>query len=184
MEVYTTKLKDVIVIEPEIFKDQRGFFQETYHLDRYRAAGIVCDFVQDNMSFSTKGTLRGLHYQYPHGQAKLVSVLKGEVFDVAVDIRQGASTFGEWEGVILSGDNHRQLFIPEGFAHGFCVLSEDAIFSYKCSDFYTPQDEFGIIWSDPDINIRWPIDNPALSKKDQCYNRLSGVNPSVLPKYN
>lgn len=181
MEIQSTRLDGVIIIVPSVFKDPRGFFLETYQTNRYREIGINRDFVQDNLSYSIKNALHGLHYQYPRGQAKLVSVIKGEVFDVAVDIRQGSPTFGQWEGVRLSADNHRQLFVPEGFAHGFCVLSDDAIFSYKCSDYYAPGAEHGIVWNDPAIGIKWPVENPLLSEKDDRYPCLSDVAESELP---
>lgn len=183
MKIQSTRLDGVIIIMPSVFTDPRGFFLETYHSSRYREIGIECDFVQDNLSHSTKDTLRGLHYQHPHGQAKLVSVIKGEVFDVAVDIRRGSPTFGQWGGVRLSAENHRQLFVPEGFAHGFCVLSDDAIFSYKCSDYYAPGAEHGIVWNDPAIGIKWPVESPLLSEKDGRYPCLSDVAESALPSF-
>lgn len=180
MNVIPTSLKDVLIIEPKLFKDQRGFFMETYHREKYRQFGIDRVFVQDNLSYSAKGTLRGLHYQITKPQAKLVQVMKGEVFDVAVDIRPGSPTFGKWTGVYLSSENCRQLFIPEGFAHGFCVLSDDAIFCYKCSEFYAPSDEGGILWSDPDIGIEWLIQEPIVSEKDAKYPRLRERTPDQL----
>ena len=167
MNIIKTVLEDVVIIEPEVFRDNRGFFMETYSRDRYKEAGVVCDFVQDNLSYSVKGTLRGLHFQIKRPQAKLVQVITGEIFDVAVDIRPGSSTFGKWTGVYLSEKNKRQLFIPEGFAHGFCVISETAHFLYKCSNFYFQHDEGGIIWSDPDIGIDWPVKDPIVSEKDK-----------------
>ncbi|MBW1835952.1 MAG: dTDP-4-dehydrorhamnose 3,5-epimerase [Deltaproteobacteria bacterium] len=172
MIIKTTSLKGVLIIEPDIFSDNRGFFLETFNQNRYAEYGIARTFVQDNLSFSVKGTLRGLHFQNQHPQAKLVQAIAGEVFDVAVDIRPGSDTFGRWEGIHLSDQNKRQLFIPEGFAHGFCVLSETAHFLYKCTDFYTPDDEGGIIWSDPDIAIDWPIKKPIVSDKDKQFPRL------------
>lgn len=183
MQILPTRLDGVLIIVPRAFTDPRGFFMETYQAMRYKQCGIACEFVQDNLSHSTKNTLRGLHYQYPHGQAKLVSVIKGEVFDVAVDIRQGSPNFGRWEGVHLSADNHRQLFIPEGFAHAFCVLSDNAIFSYKCSDYYSRQAEHGIAWNDPELGIRWPVVNPLLSEKDGRYPRLRDIPDSELPVF-
>ena len=173
MVIKTTSLDGVLIIEPDIFRDNRGFFLETFNQNRYAEYGIARTFVQDNLSFSVKGTLRGLHFQNQHPQAKLVQAITGEVFDVAVDIRPGSDTFGRWEGIHLSDQNKRQLFIPEGFAHGFCVLSETAHFLYKCTDFYTPEDEGGIIWSDPDIAIDWPIKKPIVSDKDNQFPRLS-----------
>ena len=172
MKILSTKFSEVIVISPRIFQDPRGYFFETFQAERYKDNGILCNFVQDNLSCSQKNTLRGLHYQHPHGQAKLVSVVRGEVLDVVVDVRKGSPTFGQWEGVVLSSENHRQLFVPEGFAHGFCVLSEDALFTYKCSDYYAPHAEHGIVWNDPDIGIEWPIEKPLLSEKDARYPRL------------
>ncbi len=180
MNVIPTSLEGVLTIEPKVFRDQRGFFMETYHREKYRQFGIDRVFVQDNLSYSAKGTLRGLHYQITKPQAKLVQVMKGEVFDVAVDIRPGSPTFGKWTGVYLSAENCRQLFIPEGFAHGFCVLSDDAIFCYKCSEFYAPQDEGGILWSDPDIGIEWLIEDPIVSEKDARYPRLRERTPDQL----
>lgn len=180
MNVISTAIDDVRVIEPRVFSDQRGYFLETYHRERYRDAGIVCEFVQDNLSFSVRGTLRGLHYQIRHPQAKLVQVISGEVFDVAVDLRIGSPTFGKWAGVVLSSENKRQLFIPEGFAHGFCVTSETALFLYKCSDFYDPQDEGGLLWSDPDVGICWPVESPLLSAKDAVFPRLCDIPEEKL----
>lgn len=181
MNVITASLEGVLIIEPDIFNDNRGFFMETYNRDRYRKYDINRIFVQDNLSFSVQGTLRGLHYQIKHPQAKLVQVITGQIFDVAVDIREGSSTFGKWIGVHLSDKNKRQLFIPEGFAHGFCVLSETAHFLYKCSDFYAPEDEGGILWSDPDIGIDWPVKDPIISEKDKKYPYLSDLLPEQLP---
>jgi len=183
MKVLKTSLEEVLIVEPQVFSDSRGFFMETYHKDRYEQNGIDVVFVQDNFSSSVQGTLRGLHYQFPNAQKKLVQVLKGEVFDVAVDIRMGSPTFGKWIGVYLTETNRRQLFIPEGFAHGFAVLSSEAVFLYKCSDFYAPRSEKGIIWNDPDLNIEWPIAEPILSEKDMQYPRLQDVNSEGLPSY-
>ena len=183
MDIQSTDLHGVKIVIPNVFRDTRGYFFESYQAKRYSETGITCNFVQDNVSFSTTNTLRGLHYQHPNAQAKLVSVLKGEVFDVAVDIRRGAPTFGRWEGAVLSAENNRQLFIPEGFAHGFCVLSEDVVFSYKCSEFYTPTSEHGILWSDPDIRIAWPVEAPLLSDKDAGYPLLRDVADEDLPEY-
>jgi dTDP-4-dehydrorhamnose 3,5-epimerase len=178
-----TDLPGVVILEPRVFGDPRGYFFETYNQARYREAGVAETFVQDNLSFSAHGVLRGLHFQNPHAQAKLVSVLQGEVYDVAVDIRVGSPTFGKFVGVILSGENKRQLYIPQGFAHGFCVTSETALFTYKCSDVYAPEHEGGIAWNDPDIGIRWPIDRPNLSAKDQKYPRLKELDRSRLFEY-
>lgn len=175
MNVIPTALEGVLIIEPRVFDDPRGYFMETHHRKRYREAGIDCEFVQDNISYSVQGTLRGLHYQLPHAQAKLVQVLTGEIYDVAVDIRRGSTTFGKWVGVYLSDKNHRQLFVPSGFAHGFCVKSQTAHVLYKCSDFYSPPDEKGVLWSDPGIGIDWPIHGPILSAKDGRYPCLSDI---------
>ncbi|VEN74290.1 dTDP-4-deoxyrhamnose-3,5-epimerase [Candidatus Desulfarcum epimagneticum] len=172
MNIQTCAVPGPLIIEPDVFGDPRGFFMETYHRKRYEKAGIPHVFVQDNLSFSAKGVLRGLHFQKTRPQAKLVQALAGEVFDVAVDIRPGSETFGKWEGTLLSDKNKRQFFVPEGFAHGFCVISETALFAYKCSDFYDPEDEGGILWSDPDIGIDWPVENPVVSEKDR---RLPGL---------
>ena len=157
MKVIETTLPGVIVIEPKVFGDQRGFFQETYHAQRYREAGLDVTFVQDNHSRSRRGVLRGLHYQMIQMQGKLVSVTRGEVFDVAVDIRKGSATFGQWYGTHLNDENHRQMYVPPGYAHGFCVLSETVDFIYKCTDYYHPQSEKGVLWNDPEIGIEWPI---------------------------
>lgn len=173
MRIIETKLPGVLIIEPDVFEDQRGFFFESYSYRKYAALGITDVFVQDNHSRSVRGTLRGLHYQAPPGQAKLVRVALGEVFDVAVDIRWGSPTFGQWVGVTLSAENKRQLYIPVGFAHGFCVTSEVADFLYKCSNYYSPQDERGIAWDDPDLAIAWPISTPILSQRDQSHPRLA-----------
>jgi dTDP-4-dehydrorhamnose 3,5-epimerase len=183
MNIVETKLPGVFIVEPKVFGDSRGFFFETWQRQRYEEVGIKGEFVQDNVSFSSRGVLRGLHYQNPHAQGKLVTVLQGEVFDVAVDIRVGSPTFGQWEGVILSGDNHRQLWIPPGFAHGFCVVSETAYFSYKCTDVYTPQAEGGVSWNDPEIGIEWPVREVALSDKDKVYSRLKDIPLERLPKF-
>ena len=183
MKILRTDIEDVLVIEPIVFSDDRGFFLETYHKAKYQERGIPVEFVQDNLSFSVKGTLRGLHYQHPHGQAKLVQVLAGHVYDVTVDVRKGSKNFGQWVGFHLSDENRRQVYIPEGFAHGFCALSETVLFSYKCSDLYTPECERGVLWADPDLAIDWPIDNPILSKKDAAYPRLKDVPAEWLPGY-
>jgi len=166
MKSIKTKLPGVIILEPDVYKDDRGFFFESFRENRYAEYGIDLPFVQDNVSRSCKNVLRGLHTQKEHAQGKLVQALVGQVFDVAVDLRTGSPTFGEWESVILDDQNHRQFYVPPGFAHGFCVLSDDAIFAYKCTDYYTFEYEVGIRWDDPDIGIKWPIENPILSGKD------------------
>jgi dTDP-4-dehydrorhamnose 3,5-epimerase len=183
MRVITTDLPGVLIIEPEVFGDARGFFLESYHARRYAEAGVPDHFIQDNHSRSWRGVLRGLHYQLTHPQGKLVWVTSGEIFDVAVDIRRGSPTFGHWVGVTLSEDNHRQLYISPGFAHGFCVLSETVDFLYKCTDFYHPEDEGGVLWCDPDIGIQWPLTTPVLSEKDQRYTLLADVPLERLPMY-
>lgn len=165
-----TAVEGVVVVDARSFGDGRGAFMETYRRPDFVAGGIDADFVQDNQSSSTRGVLRGLHFQVSHPQAKLVRVVSGEVFDVAVDLRPGSPTLGRWEGVVLSGENRRQLFVPRGFAHGFCVLSEAAVFCYKCDDVYHPDDEGGIAWDDPDLAVAWPLpagEGPVLSEKDR-----------------
>jgi len=181
MNIVTTSIEGILIIEPEVFKDSRGFFMETYNRNRYMKAGIDTVFVQDNLSYSVKGTVRGLHFQVRNPQAKLVQIISGEIFDVVVDIRQGSATFGKWTGFHLSDRNKRQLFVPQGFAHGFCVLSETAHFLYKCSDFYAPDDEGGIIWSDPAIGIDWPVKDPIISEKDKQYPYLYDLTEEQLP---
>ena len=183
MKTIATPLEGLVVIEPRIFGDNRGFFLETHHRQRYRDCGIDRIFVQDNLSFSVKGTLRGLHFQITKPQAKLVQALTGEIFDVAVDIRPHSTTFGQWFGIRLSEHNKCQLFIPEGFAHGFCVLSEGAHFSYKCSEYYDPQDEGGILWSDRGLGIDWPIKSPILSEKDSRFPCLADLAPDILTRW-
>lgn len=167
MKIINTKLKDCVIIEPKVFGDDRGFFLETFHEERYKSeAGILLPFVQDNYSRSSKNVLRGLHFQKVKPQGKLVRVVSGEVYDVAVDIRDDSETYGQWQSVILSDENKRQFWIPPGFAHGFVVLSDYADFEYKCTSFYDPSDEGSIIWNDKDIGIDWPITSPNLSQKD------------------
>jgi dTDP-4-dehydrorhamnose 3,5-epimerase len=176
LKITRTKLNDCVIIEPEVFGDNRGFFLETFQSERYaNLAGIKIPFVQDNYSRSSKGVLRGLHFQRTKPQGKLVRVVRGEVYDVAVDIRHDSSTFGLWEGVLLSEENKTQLWVPPGFAHGFVVLSEIADFEYKCTDYYDPQDEGSILWNDFDLAINWPISNPKLSLKDMNANRLADL---------
>ena len=173
MKISHSKLKGCVIIEPRVFGDERGFFLETFQAVRYeQEAGIDLPFVQDNHSRSARGVLRGLHFQKTKPQGKLVRVVRGEVYDVAVDIRKGSATFGEWEGVILSEDNKKQFWVPPGFAHGFVVLSDTADFEYKCTDYYDPSDEDSILWSDADLSITWPIANPVLSTKDESAKRL------------
>jgi len=181
MNVIQTSISGLIVIEPKVFSDQRGFFLETFRSQRYADFGIDQPFVQDNQSRSSEGVLRGLHFQKRYPQGKLLYVTRGAVFDVAVDLRAGSPTFGKWESVILSDENHRQFYVPPGFAHGFCVLSEVADFCYKCTDVYHPEDEEGILWNDPDIGIQWPISDPVLSEKDRAFSRLAELKPDDLP---
>lgn len=184
MNIIETPLPDVVLLEPKVFGDERGYFMETYSLSRYMTQGITLPFVQDNESFSRRGILRGLHYQLKQPQGKLVRVEQGEVYDVALDIRVGSPTFGQWHGVLLSGENKRQFYVPPGFAHGFCVLSETATFLYKCTDYYAPGDEYGILWNDPDLKIDWPIgQSPLLSEKDSVLPCLKAVEPQFLPSF-
>lgn len=166
MKIVETRLPGVLIIEPTVFGDARGFFVESFQAERYKEAGIDLPFVQDNHSRSTKGVLRGLHFQRTRPQGKLVRVSRGSVWDVAVDIAPASSTFGQYVGVELNDENHRQLWVPPGYAHGFCVLSEVADFQYKCTDFYCPEDEGALVWNDPDVNISWPVEQPLLSDKD------------------
>ena len=178
MKVIPTDLPGVLIIEPVVHRDARGFFMETYHAPRYRAAGIDTTFVQTNQSRSTRGSLRGLHWQEgAHPQAKLIRVVVGEVFDVAVDVRPDSPTFGKWVGVNVSAENFKQLYIPVGFAHGFCVLSEAAELEYQCSDIYDPASERGVMWNDPDLAIEWPVSHPVLSERDQRHPPLRVLRP-------
>ena len=183
MKVIETGLPGVLLLEPKVFGDARGFFMETWQAARYREAGMPERFVQDNHSRSRRGVLRGLHYQLTQPQGKLVWVTRGAVFDVAVDIRQGSPNFGRWYGCLLDDVDHRQLYIPPGFAHGFCVVSEEADFFYKCTDYYHPQSERGIACDDPEIAIDWPLREVSLSAKDQQNPRLSAQPPENLPVY-
>lgn len=183
MNVIETDLPGVLILEPKVFGDDRGFFMETWNGRRYEELGIPNRFVQDNLSFSAHGVLRGLHFQNPQPQGKLVSVLRGEVFDVAVDIRTGSPTFGLWTGATLSAENKRQFWVPEGFAHGFVVTGEDALFSYKCTDYYAPEHDGSILWNDPEIGIEWPVEAPTLSGKDGSAPPLAGMPEGTLPVY-
>ena len=175
MKIIPTELEGAVIIEPDVHKDGRGFFLESYHAEKYRKAGITATFVQDNHSASTRGTLRGLHAQQEHPQGKLLRVIAGEIFDVAVDARKGSPTFGRWVSFDLSAKNCRQVYVPPGFFHGFCVLSETAQVEYKCTDFYAPGDELGVIWNDPEIGVDWPVKDPILSAKDAALPRLSEI---------
>lgn len=182
MKVIPTELPGVLVIEPNVFRDPRGFFLETYHARRYGEAGVEAVFVQDNHSASGRGTLRGLHAQEWHPQAKLVRVIEGEIWDVAVDIRVGSPTYGRHAAVTLTAEDQRQIFVPAGFAHGFCVLSERAQVEYKCTDYYHPEDELRILWNDPELAIPWPVEAPLLSDKDRGAEPLSALQHR-LPRY-
>lgn len=180
MKVTESRLKGVYLIKPRVYEDSRGSFFESYHQDRYKDHGIEVDFVQDNYVRSTHGVLRGMHYQVKRGQAKLIWVPQGEVFDVAVDLRKDSATFGQWDGYTLSSKNKHQLFVPAGFAHGYCVMSKTADFAYKCSNYYFPEDEGGLIWNDPKVGIEWPIEDPVLSENDQNHPTLE---KAALPDF-
>ena len=179
MKFTPTKLPEVLLVQPDVHRDARGFFLESFHAGKYREAGIEGAFVQDNHSASTRGTLRGLHAQWRKPQGKLVRVLQGEIWDVAVDARLGSPRFGQWVGVALSSENHHQLWVPAGFIHGFCVTSERAEVEYKCTDLYDPGGELGVIWNDPDIGIEWPVREPVLSGKDAAAPRLKDVTEKL-----
>ena len=183
MRVEPAPLEGVLLVRPDVFQDDRGFFMETYREARYEEHGIPTRFVQDNLSRSRRGTLRGLHFQHPQAQAKLVQAVRGEIFDICVDIRQGSPDFGRWFGLRLSSDEPVQLFVPEGFAHGFCALSDEALLLYKSSRPYAPDCDAGILWSDPDIGIAWPVEDPLLSPKDRALPRLRDLPRENLPAY-
>ncbi len=183
MNIIKTPIPDLVLIEPKVFGDSRGYFYESWQKARYSDAGIHEDFVQDNISLSSKGILRGLHFQNPFAQGKLVSVLKGCVFDVAVDIRLGSPSFGQFFGTEISEDNHRQLYVPPGFAHGFCVVSESALFMYKCTQYYNPKAELSLAWNDPKLAIPWPVKDPTLSDKDRNALFLSELPKEKLLPY-
>lgn len=172
MRIVETPLEGVVVIEPRVHEDPRGFFLESYRADRYAEAGLPSSFVQDNHSRSVRNTLRGLHWQWRRPQGKLIRVVAGVVFDVAVDVRPESKTFGQWYGVTISADNFRQIYVPPGFAHGFCVMSDTAQLEYKCTDYYDPGGEAGLIWNDPDVGIVWPTDAPLLSSRDERHPSL------------
>jgi len=180
MKVLTCDIAGLLILEPQVFGDARGYFLETYNERRYREAGLDATFVQDNLSFSRRGILRGLHFQNPNPQGKLLQVLQGEVFDVAVDVRLSSPTFGKWHGLVLSAENKRQFYIPPGFAHGFLVTSETALFHYKCTEMYSPKDEMAIRWDDPAIGIRWPLKDPLLSERDSKALRLNDAPEARL----
>ncbi|AFE10124.1 dTDP-4-dehydrorhamnose 3,5-epimerase [Corallococcus coralloides DSM 2259] len=181
MKVTPLAIPDVLLIEPKVFGDDRGFFLESFHAKRYADVGVVGPFVQDNLSRSVKGTLRGLHFQEPNAQGKLVQCLAGAVWDVAVDIRKGSPTFGRWVAAELTGENKHQLWVPAGFAHGFCVVSDSADFFYKCTALYSPESERSVAWNDPDLAIPWPVKEPLLSPKDQRAPQLKDA--PVLPVF-
>lgn len=183
MQKISTSLPDVWELQPKVFRDARGFFLESYHQQKLTDLGIPDAFVQDNHSRSAKGTLRGLHFQFRHAQAKLCRVVEGEALDVAVDVRLGSPTFGKWTSVLLSAERHNQIFIPKGFAHGFVALTDSVQFLYKCSDVYDPASEYGILWNDPDVAISWGVANPLLSEKDANYSTLASLPREFLPRY-
>ncbi len=183
MQITETNLAEVRLIQPRVFGDARGFFMETWNQARYAEIGLPSTFVQDNLSFSRRGVLRGLHFQNPNGQGKLVYVLQGEVFDVAVDVRLGSPNFGQSATAVLSADNKRQFYIPPGFAHGFCVTSETALFTYKCTEFYDPKAEASVLWNDPALGIAWPVEAPDLSAKDAAAPTLADFPRDRLPVY-
>jgi dTDP-4-dehydrorhamnose 3,5-epimerase len=172
----------VKIVETEVFGDARGFFMEAWRADRYAQAGLPERFVQDNVSRSARGVVRGLHFQHPHAQGKLIYCLEGEIFDVAVDVRAGSPRFGKWTGVWLTGPSRRQVYIPPGFAHGFCVTSETALVAYKCTDVYHPETEMGVLWNDPDVGIAWPAIEPCTSERDRAFPRLRDVPADRLPR--
>jgi len=183
MEVRETRLPGVLEIVPDVRGDDRGVFWESFNVERYAALGVPEVFKQDNVSFSTRGVLRGLHLQQPRSQGKLAYVLDGRVFDVAVDVRTGSEHFGQWVGLELSSESKNQLWVPAGFAHGFCVLSETALFTYKCTDTYAPDCELIVAWNDPAIGIEWPISDPVLSERDQAAPPLTEIAREALPKF-
>jgi len=178
MQFHPTELAGVVVVEPKVFEDDRGFFMESYHRPKFAAAGIDAEFVQDNHSRSRRGVLRGLHYQLNHPQGKLIRVIQGEIYDVAVDLRRSSPTFGCWYGCALSAGNRRQMYVAPGFAHGFCVTSETAEVIYKCTDIYRPEDEQTLLWNDPELGITWPVEKPTISLKDE-----RGLPLSATPCY-
>jgi dTDP-4-dehydrorhamnose 3,5-epimerase len=182
LKIETTPLKGLLIIEPVVYTDSRGHFVETYQDLRYREMGVADNFVQDNLAFSHKDVLRGLHFQIKSPQAKLIQAISGEIYDVAVDVRPGSATFGQWFSVQLSAQNRRQLLVPAGFAHGYCVLTETATVIYKCSDYYHPEDEGGVLWSDPAIGIDWPVRRPVVSDKDEGLPLLETLGPEQLPQ--
>ena len=184
MDIHTIAIPGIIVIQPKVFGDERGYFFESFQEKRYEAAGIKEHFIQDNFSSSTKGVLRGLHYQLNYPQGKLVTVVKGKVLDVMIDIRVGSPTFGQHYSIILDGERHNQVYVPPGLAHGFYVLTDDVVFAYKCTDVYHPEDEYGVFWNDPTLGVEWGItDEPKLSTKDQKNPLLKDIPAAHLPKF-
>ena len=183
MQRIETSLPGVLELRPKVFHDTRGLFFETYHLARFSELGIADSFVQDNHSCSRKGTLRGLHYQLRHPQAKLCRVVEGQALDVVVDVREGSPYFGKWTSLVLSAENHSQIYVPAGFAHGFLALSDTVQFLYKCSDFYHPEDEYGVLWSDPGLKICWGAVSPVVSEKDAKLPSLATIPRERLPRY-
>lgn len=181
MLIKETEFDGLLLIETDCHEDPRGFFMETWHKKKYQQLGLKADFVQDNLSYSSYGVIRGLHFQHPYGQGKLVYVIEGEIYDVVVDIRRNSPTFAQWAGYYLSGKNRRQIYIPVGFAHGFCVTSATALFAYKCTDYYKPETEKGILWNDPYLKINWPIAEPILSDKDLAFPLLNEMKEIDLP---
>lgn len=175
MNIIKTKLSGVVIVEPKVFGDSRGFFKEIFHKQRYAEAGICTEFVQDNYSRSSKGVLRGMHFQKKKPQGKLIQCLRGEILDVILDIDKNSSTYGQYESIKLSDENHRQIYMPPGYAHGFCVLSEMADISYKCTEIYDPNDEGGVAWNDPNVDIKWPVPDPVLSAKDLNHPHLKDL---------
>ena len=180
MEVIKSEFSELLLIKPKIFGDSRGWFFESWNKERYEEAGIQDNFVQSNVSYSTKGVLRGLHYQKPYTQGKLVFVLQGQVWDVVVDLRRTSPTFGKWKGFTLTGEGKEQLYVPKGFSHGFCVLSDTALFQYMCTDKYSPASEQGIMWNDKTLNIPWPVDDPIISDKDTRHPEFTELSTSLL----
>tara|TARA_B110001454_G_scaffold102045_1_gene96355 strand:- start:429 stop:992 length:564 start_codon:yes stop_codon:yes gene_type:complete len=183
MKVEKTRLDGLVVIHPDVHDDKRGYFFESYNKPLFKSLGIPSDFVQDNQALSGKNTLRGLHYQLKHPQGKLIQVTLGKVYDISLDIRHGSPTFGQYFGIVLSDKNFNIVYVPEGFAHGYAVLSDTAIFQYKCTETYHPEDEHGIKWNDPSIHINWQITNPNISEKDLALPSLTELGPSLLPAY-
>ena len=183
MKIVETRLPGCVVLEPAVYGDTRGFFYETWNAERFGKTGLPTHFVQSNVSLSARNVVRGLHYQWPRPQGKLVSVLQGEVFDVAVDLRRGSPSFGQWDAAVLSAENKKQIWIPEGFAHGFAVLSESAVFNYLCTDVYVKEVDSGVRWNDPAIGIDWPVQEPVLSEKDRRAPLLADISTDRLPVF-